>query len=503
MIVDVGAWAKRNIYRQPSGSLAVRPALRRLLKPAAGRKFVAGFSVVNQWTLDVWHYVADVGVDDTNLLVRVFDEDFSEFQAFDTGVDARPRGFSHGLVEGELMIGGDNMPTLWGLVGSGLTFATAVPSDNPNTTAIPVPRGIVGSCLNRIIIGSGNSLFVSDPVAVTGGSPRTFVAANQNNRPGVVFGIHEGANGNLVVVTSAGVYSLDPSAFAVQVVGSNGTDWRLVNHAEAFSYDSSCNVRGRIYGLTQRGMALIDVEGDAEVFLDDPMTPRRFGPRVSELDWRAARIYASDTGPLVASRALVNVGDVASGLRSWWDCKVELASSSVQSFAVVGTLRDLDGSTMVLSEDGIYAVGGNMDGEQLLSTTVGGANQPRGVLVGIVPTGPDDNTTIRQMQFSAALGGSTEGTIEGAVRGAPGIAFPSSTPPADTRSLIVDTSSWGASGVVYQPTPMQTVRMDLNYNSDDVAIEITANLPDTRIGPLMVVNPSDSAPKRTVHRGPP
>ena len=56
-----------------------------------------------------------------------------------------------------------------------------------------------------IVIADGASLYISDPVAITGGSPRTFVAQNQNQRPGLIVGVHEGANGQLVVVTSAGV----------------------------------------------------------------------------------------------------------------------------------------------------------------------------------------------------------------------------------------------------------------------------------------------------------
>jgi len=492
-LIDVTGFAKRNMWRQPAGHLSVRPGLRRMTTPAVGRKWVAGFSVQNPWTLEVWHYIADVTTAGADLKVLILDENFAVWQSFDTGTNSIPRGFSHGVVEGEIMIGSPDMPTLWGIVGSGIQLAQKVASDNPSTTAIEVPRGIVSAVLNRIVIADGASLFISDPVAVTGGSPQTFVGQNQNQRPGVVFGIHEGAGGNVVVVTSAGVYSLDPSAFAVQVVGSNGTDWRMVSHAEAASYDSSCNVDGRIYALTKRGYALVDTETSEEVTLDDPMQPRLFGPRIASLDWRAARIYAGEDGPIVAITDYADLTDLASGLRSWWGCDVG------STFNVRGALKDSDGATMLLCEDGVYAIGGNVDGGQLLSSAAG--TQGKGVLAGIIPTGPDDNTTVRRMQASASVGG--VGTIQMAVRGSAGTPFPSSTPPADSRSMVIDTSSWGASGVIYQPTPLATVRDDTDYNTDDLAVEVAVSVPDARVGGLLLINNSDSAPKRSVHRGPP
>lgn len=488
--IDVSKWAKRNVWRTPDGMLCVRPGLRRLATPTG--KFVGGFSVQNPWTLEVWHYVAETASDGTGLRVRILDEDFVEWQSITMGVDGVPRGFSHGVVEGEIMIGAVGMPTLWGYVGGHLQVATKVASANPGTTAINVPRGIVAAVTNRIVIADGASIFVSDPVAVTGGSPRTFVAQNQNQRPGVVFGLHEGAGDSLVAVTSAGVYALDSAAFAVQIVGSNGTPWRMVNSHQAHSYDSSRNVRGRIYGLTRRGYSLIDTETDAEVMLSDPTQPRRFGERVGSLDWRTARMYAGEDGPVIADGDLAHMSDLAFGLGSWWGCNV------AATFRVRGTLTDHDGATMLLCEDGIYAIGGNVDGEQLLSTEA--ATQPRAVLAGVLPGDPEDNTTIRRLVFSAALGG--VGTIEAAVRGEALSPVPSATPAADTRALIVGTSSWGDTAI-YEPVPLASVRLDANYNTDDVAVEVTANLPSTRLGSIVNLDTSASAPKRSPNRGAP
>jgi hypothetical protein len=499
---DVTGWAKRNVWTTGDGSLCVRPGFRRIATPTAGRRWVGGFSVQNPWTLEVWHYIADVSTAGYDLIVRVFDDDFVEWQALKTGVDVVPRGFSFGVVEGEIMIGSPDMPTLWGFVGGPLTIATKVASDNPGTTAIDVPRGIVCSVLNRIVIADGASLYISDPVAITGGSPRTFVAQNQNQRPGTIFGLHEGAGGNLVVVTSAGVYSLDPSAFAVQIVGSNGTDWRLVNRTEAYSYDSSANVRGRIYALTKRGFILADVEGGDEVRLDEPAVPLYGVVRIASPDWRGERMYAGEDGPIVAYSGAV-YSDSENGpalhmsgeVSSWW-------TAGVDSTLIIlrGVLRDLDGDPMMLSEDGAFIIGGNADG---LAPLPGATAQPRAFIFSRLPADPDDNPNIRRIVWAATYLGSQE--VGAQVRGEPQIAQTTGTTtgtvPADTRCILIGTTAWGASGVWYQCAPLGTVRFDGDYSSPDETVALSAYGGGERIGERVAIETSMSAPKRTPTRG--
>ena len=491
-ILDVKSWGKRNVWRAPSGELAVRPGLRRLTVPTGTRRFVGGHSIQNPWTLEVWHYVADVDVDGRDLTVRIFDENFVEFQALATGVDVIPRGFSVIVVDQEVFVCSPDMPTLYGLVGSGLIIALKVASDNPNTTAINIPRGIGCSVANRAVIADGSTLYISDPTAITGGTIRTFVGQNANARPGVIFGVHEGAGGSLVCVTSAGTYTLDSAAFAVGVVGSNGTEWRLTNHHKAWSYDSSSAVKGRVYALTRRGFTLVDMESTDEALLDDAITPRLYGPRVSSPDWRTARLYASDDGPMVADGNLLCMSDLAEGLRSWWSCAVNA------TWKVRGTLRDIDGAMMILAEDGVYSVGGNVDGGQLLSTE--SATQARGVLFGEVKTNPAQNPTLRLVMWRAALGG--VGNIAVAARGQQA---DSGIPDADTRSLIIGTSTWGAASTVFQPTPLARVDggADFNFNSGDQSLELSADYPETRLGSTIDLTFSDSAAMRTQDRGAP
>jgi len=499
---DVTGWAKRNVWTTGDGSLCVRPGFRRIATPSGGRRWVGGFSVQNPWTLEVWHYIADVSTAGYDLVVRVFDDDFVEWQALQTGVDVVPRGFSYGVVEGEIVIGSPDMPTLWGFVGGPLTIATKVASDNPGTTAIDVPRGIVCSVLNRIVIADGASLYISDPVAITGGSPRTFVAQNQNQRPGTIFGLHEGAGGNLVVVTSAGVYSLDPSAFAVQIVGSNGTDWRLVNRTESYSYDSSSNVKGRIYALTKRGFTLADVEGGDEVGLDEPAVPIYGLSRIAAADWRSSRMYAGDDGPIVADDGIASgtagpaMHFVSDEVRSWW-----IAGQSSNVIAR-GVLRDVEGDPMILGEDGAHVIIGNVDSGA--PTSSGSTTNPRAYLFSRLPADPDDNPIARHIIWAAEYWGSqsliaqvrgdrqkslTTGSVSGTALG------------LDSRCIIIGTTSWGASGVWYQTSPLGTMRFDANYATPDVTIALSASGGGRRVGERASIETSESAPKRTPTRG--
>jgi len=485
---NVSGWSKLNVYPLQSGQFAARPGLRRIHTPDAGRNFVGGFSVLNPYTSEIWHYLFDVvSASTTALRLRIVDEDFVTWQEFPLGVNVDPRIITHAVVEGEIVITSPDFDTVWGLIGSGVIFAKKVASDNPATTAIDIPRGICSSWCNRVVIANGASLFISDPISATGGSARTFVGQNQNQRPAPVFGLHEGAGGLLVVLTSRGVYGLDAAAAATGIVGSNGTDWRLLNHHETYNYASSANIRGRVFALSRGGYLLVDIENNEEEGLDDVMAPRAYGPRVANDDYRSCRMIGGDEGPLVAYGDVLSVHALADDVRSWWTCAVDT------TFRARGTLRTADGKELLLCEDGVYLPGGNVDGEQLLSSEA--ATQPKAVLAGIVSTDPSANPTVREVTYGASVGGA--GSVYCAVRGD----AQSATPPADTRSLIIGTSSWGATGVIYQPTPVVSRRLQFNINGDDVSVEVAADYPETRLHVGASVEFSQSAPQRPNDRG--
>lgn len=494
-LVDARGWSKRNCCRLASGELAVRPGLRRVLAPDSQRMFCGGFSILNQFTGETWSYVFDVTSSvssNRDLRLRIYDEDWQIFQTFSLNRNVDPRVITHAVVEGEILICSPDFPTLFGLVGSGVILAVKVASDNPSTTAIDMPSGIVSSFGNRFAIADGVTLYFSDPLTPTGGDARTFVPQNANQRPAPIFGLHEGAGGALVCITRAGVFGLDSSAGAVGIVGSNGTAWRMLNHAESYSFCSSAVVNGRVYALSRKGYKLVDVENDTDEVLNDPMVPFTYGARIASDDWRTARMFSGDDGPYVSITGACSAHDLDEKIRSWWSCNVG------STFNVRGVLKTPDGDDMLLAEDGIYEVvqEGNFDGD---TTSTPAGTQPKGFLAGRVLTGPADNFTARDVTATASVGGTSGGVVYIAVRGdAPTPAVV----PADIRGLVEGSSSWGASGRIYEPAPLQVQRAQFDLNSRDVSVEYGADFPSTRLGEGVDVVPSESAKKRPVERGP-
>ncbi len=492
MKYDASTWSKLNLWRHASGELCVRPGLRRIYTPSS-RSIVGGFSLSNAETGELWHYIWDVATSGTkDCRLRILDEDFQVFQIFIYGADVEPRGLSYARVQGQLLLGSPDLPTLWGWEGSGVRYAVKVDSDSGDTV-INVPRGIITSWNNRAVVCNGSSMFVSDPVSVGGGDLRSFIGANQNQRPGAVYGVHEGAGGALVVVTSAGVYGLDSGASAVAVVGSNGSAWRVLSHAEAISYDSSCVVDGRVFALTKDGYMAVDVEDGEETSLTEPYMPRAYGPRVSLDDYRSASLLPGEHGPICAveDQNVAHFHDNRSLISSWWRSSV-----TPTSFALRGLLKDTDGSDLLLCSNGVFRIDGDFDGEIALSSGV--STQPKGFLFSTTPSSPSANNLVRGIHVGADVGAG--GSHFAAVRGR---ALPSSsgaTGVSDQDGITIGTDAWGTSTKRYVTSSLQAVLFKSSEAAarptDDVAIEVGASLCLTRIQPVVEVDVSESAALR-------
>jgi hypothetical protein len=485
--IDMRRWNSVNVWTLSSGELCVRPGFRRIYTPDSGKTLVGGFSVDNEYTGEVMHYVFDVASSGRKALrLQLLTEDFTVWQTFSINADTNPRAITFAVIEGQIIIASPDFPTLWGLVGGDIQFATKVSSDNPATTAIEVPRGICTSWNNRVVIANGRSLYVSDPIAATGGSPRTFVAENQNQRPGVVYGIHEGAGGQLVCVTSQGTYGLDSGYAATQIVGGNGTGWSLLSHHRAVSYQSSCVVKGRVYALSTGGWVPVDTESIDEISLSQPVMCRSIGTRISLEDYRDASMFAMDSGPVVASGDLnaAHFTDLSGEISSWWT-----SAHSPTSFFMRGTLREPGGGELLICENGVFRVEGNFDGE--IALTSGVATQPKGVLLGVVAGGAKDNRNLRHISIAAEVGGA--GSVRAAYRGV----AKAGTPPADPEGITIGTDAWGTSSKVYTATPMAGVRFDFSRRATrDVAIEAGADGCMARVLPVADAEYSESAPAR-------
>lgn len=479
-----------NMWRLKSLESCVRPGLRRIYTPDSGKTLVGGFSYTSEFTGETWHYVFDVASTGTrNLRVQILTEDFETWQILTLNSDMVPRAITAAVVIGQIVIGGPDMPTLWGLVGGPLRIATKVASDNPATTALDIGPGIVCSWVNRVVRAEGNSYFVSDPIAQTGGDARTYTAENAGALPGVIYGLHEGAGGMLVAVTSAGTYGLDASAAAVGIVGSNGTDWRMLNHHVATSYASSCTVRGRVYALSNDGWVPVDEESLDEVHLTDFYQSRAYGTRISLDDYRTARMYGTGDGPIVAADVVnsMHALDIVHKIASWWTNLV-----TPTNFHVRGVLQAGDGEEMLLCENGIFRIIGNFDGE--IALTSGVATQPTGVVLGTIPGSPMDSRSVEFLHTAADVGGA--GSIKCALQGSP----KSGTPLAAPEGITIGTDAWGTTAKRYVSTPMRGARFRWSpstcSNTRDITIEVGADGCGARLHDVIVVQYSESAVDR-------
>ncbi len=485
--VNAKDWGKLNIWRHPGGGIAVRPGMRRLFTPGTGQTIVAGFSVRNSYVDEVFHYVVTTHA--TNgVHILILDENFDTFQDFKWAGDGEPRTVTFASVEGQLLVNSPDLPPLFGMVGSSLAFAVAVDSDNTTTTAIDVPSGITSGFCNRAVTAQGRSLFFTDPVNSDGGDLRTVVGFNQNARPGIIYGLHEGGDGMLVCVTSEGTYGLDADAVAVQIVGSNGTAWRLLSHVSAHSFNSSCVHRGRVYVLTADGWAPADTASTDETQLSDETMPRKHGPSVSLPDYRRCRMVASDAGPIVSAPQIgaFHRSDLAMGLGSWWRDQTDNPGD------VRGILRDHDGGEMLLMPDGAYRIDGDYDGAIALSAA-DVESAVKGALFGLVDGTPAQSRRVRHVHVAAAVDGAA--LVYAAVRGN----GKSATPDADANGLTVASDSWGTSAKWWTTTPLASVRFDFGTDvavTDDVGIEVAATGCLTRISTLVDVDYTESAPRR-------
>lgn len=492
--------AKRNIWPLPSGELAVRPGLRKVLSAESGRKIVHAFSVRVFNTDEVFHYVVDVATSGLlDVKIRIYDDDFTAMQVYSTYANDEVKVVTHALVKDQILICSPSFPTVWGTIGGFLVKAVKVASRNEaNTTAIEVPRGIVVSWASRAVIFGGNSAYIGDPVAITGGSPRTFVAQNQWPFGAAIYGAHVTAGGRLVVCTTEGVYALESSAAAAGQVPSE--DWYTLTEYRTIDFNTTCYVHGRIYGLTERGFRLIDQPGTEEIPLDDPRMSLALAPRIASDDYRQCRILAGSRGPMVAypDAGAVYMLDMAEQMGSWWTF-----THTGETGHVVGTLMMQDGREALVTEKGAYVIGGNFDGGEALSEN---ATLVVGSFYGPVRLEPQVALNVRRVTF----GTDTEGQIHGAVCGqlaaakTPSSSLQIDASPGDGSAPllgpIIGTNTWDAAAVRYGEARVRSEFLDFNVASDDLSIEIGAEHPLTRFSDDVEVQVDGPAEERPVDR---
>lgn len=476
MNIDPRQMRSKNCWLTSAGELAVRPGLRKLSNTFFNNFAPSQFAyrISHAWSIPdpvnntVWHYI--VGHSNTlprNPTIWVLDENWLVVAIYDLQVNVVPRAVTHAIIGDQIVIASPDFDTVWGLIGNGLVAAQKVESDNPTTTAVDVPRGLCVAWASRLVIAAGQTLWVSDPVTLSGGSPLTFTPqAASLFAP--IFGLHVGDGEQLIVCTSEGVFGAPAEAAAsgqIALIGSGGRS--LLSHHRTLDYETTAVVQGTTYGLTRRGYQIIDRRGASELSLNDPVQPRAYGPRIARNDWREARIISGQEGLWIDSGIGATLAvDLVRGFSSWWTWT---DTDEATKNSVRGTLQRRMGEEMLAGAYGVYRYVGGHDGYQ--RSTSENATAVRGTLYGVPPAPPQTSLTWRHV----TTGNDGAGNHFAAVR-----AVTSEQPPVGTqRGLVIGTNSWGDTPQ-WEPPTLRSRRHDFSIATDDPGLEVGAERPETR-----------------------
>ena len=322
--VNTSNWDLRNMWVNPSGELTTRPGADLLrdvnVDPSIPR---GGFSVKSQYTDTVQHYVF-LGYDG-NLELHILDENLNNVrkkQIITLGID-RPIGpVSYAAINGEMIVSGPDIPTLWGYTGSGLVLAEKQDTVDVSLETLSVPNGLCVAWASHFAVAVGDQILVSDGLA-----PRTYTAGGIIYLAGLVYGLHVSSNGDLVAVTTNGVFALSAQA-VVQGGGVSGAVQQLSSY-QAVGYNKSVMTPNGLYGLTERGYRRIDVEEAQEVSISDKSYVRSLTDMISFPDYRVGKMWETNTGFAVTIGNMdeddddkysggICMVDLYKNIRSWW-----------------------------------------------------------------------------------------------------------------------------------------------------------------------------------------
>ena len=411
-----------------------------------------------------------------DLRLLVLDEDMQTLQELSLGLGVAPRVVTWGVVLDQLMIAAPDMPTLYGVVGGRIDLANKVASTNATTTALTVPQGLCTAWQNRIAIAQGQNIFVSDPVGVTGGDVRTFVAFNINSVKGRIYGLHTGADGSLIAVTTEGTFALPAEAATVGIVGSNGVGMIQLSDFSASNFGSTAIVGAALFGLSSKGIVQI---GTAErpFTIDDPKMPRYFYEQRKPYNLSTGRLFAWDGRLLASIEQAIWVQDAQGG--AWL-----YPSEFVGTGDMCGVLQQpYTGEPLQIWPKYIAAYVGNFDG-QIDLTSDGGTTVVGGFLT-IIKTPP----SITSVYGLALTKSDTQTKNMIAVRGS----LVENNAVLESNQSIVGTTRWGATTEPKQKqyaTPsLRGVRFPIGAATDDLTVEICAQTQLSRIASDFVVVP--------------
>lgn len=511
-MIDTSSWINRNIWINGFGERVVRDGLQQQSNVAfiANGRFAGGFSTQNPRTGDTVHYVLITGDESC---VCMLDEEFQVKQKFDLGKGFNPQGPFQGAVlgNGQVLMGAPGMPMLWGFVGSG--FKNAIKTESSlslDFQTIDIPDGICVSWQGRVVIAARDGLFFSDVL-----SPRAFLAANSHRAPGLVYFMKVSQAGQLYIGTSQGMYTVAAdSVYAGEILQPV---FQKVSEIPTHGFFKSAMTSRGPVTLSRKGVINTATLQPDELLLGDPTMPRSIGEPNHYVNFKDAKIFETQDGPLVTltpdsrsflsnasgNRTVLSVKiNERQGFFSWWEPSKTRPTADTYTFSKFtngfdfqGTLYDDDGREFIMTSDMIYANYGNVDEyikadrdleQEIEPASSRGGAFVLGTIYGQVSVPPPGNPVVRYVITSSDNVGSYQyvavrGTIK---RSAP---LSNNVPTCDDNISWYDVAASSTTSKYYEKT-LQSIKHNFSIRTQDPTIEIGVEGSGFRLGLSSIVS---------------
>lgn len=379
-----GGLIARDLWPLPSGELAVRPGLAKILdyEPATPAEEIVFFRSFRVSTTDEvrWIVIHD------GLLDLVDAETGETIQSISLAATANGALASVAQVEGRLLVAVPGGDLYYGWDNNTLEPIQAANAGIIDTldTLLP-PDACVAEYSGRAAYTDGTSVYVSDPLI-----PRAVVGNNVFTPPGggAVLRLMTGENGDLWVVTSSEVFIL-PSENAAQGQGLQGG---LRRTAEFRARDglAVAYAADRPWGLTHEGVISLDAE--RRTIRCVPRTA--WGSSQTRLPTTCASARLHGYGHMLVldfGDGLHVVVDARTGFASAWNTPEYAVADQRGGFGGLGV--GFEGSLVIATGYSVCSPEWYNDGDE------NGSNAVTGGFVFTEIGGPDNAGTVREIRI--------------------------------------------------------------------------------------------------------
>lgn len=336
----------RNMYYGPDGIWRAREGLETIDEG----NFVYGFTA-SAYSGNRYHYIfrLDFVTPGSTVTCDIYDEDWI---LLNSSVVARALDlsapWSHAIVDGQVVINSPGLSTpLYANIGSSPVTAIAVPSTIPDKTTLALLPGLVCNFSDRIVYAFKNQIYINEVFSL-------LTITNGIGLEGKICDIfQQGAEGNLIIVTTDFVYSLPPDGLAGEAYAGIISK---SSHYSALGYKNAASSMGTVFGIAPQG--LMNLISGANVQVTIPTRIRKITKCVNAgigTDFRqSGQIWACQNGYLVGWGPGLPVLHyrVDTGSATWID-------DDNYSGPVKGVMNDACGKLTLVYGDGIVQMYGN------------------------------------------------------------------------------------------------------------------------------------------------